>query len=74
LCFTVCTGTCVLQSVQVSGYLLKNITNFIFIKIDTIVDSVIGGDLKMICDRENNKIPKFVQKCVAAIESRGKFY
>ena len=33
--------------------------------------SVIGGDLKMICDKENNKIPKFVQKCVAAIESRG---
>lgn len=36
-----------------------------------IKDALFGGDLKMICEREKVKIPKFVQKCVAAIEKRG---
>ncbi|XP_076094008.1 rho GTPase-activating protein 15-like isoform X6 [Mytilus galloprovincialis] len=36
-----------------------------------IKDAMFGGELKMICDREKTKIPKFVVKCVAAIEKRG---
>ncbi|XP_063422294.1 rho GTPase-activating protein 12-like isoform X5 [Mytilus trossulus] len=36
-----------------------------------IKDAMFGGELKMICDREKAKIPKFVVKCVAAIEKRG---
>ncbi|CAC5379720.1 ARHGAP12_27 [Mytilus coruscus] len=36
-----------------------------------IKDAMFGGELKIICDREKTKIPKFVVKCVAAIEKRG---
>ncbi|XP_048756115.2 rho GTPase-activating protein 12-like isoform X29 [Ostrea edulis] len=36
-----------------------------------IKDAVFGAHLKLLCEREKGKIPKFVQKCVVAIEKKG---
>ncbi|KAK3108074.1 hypothetical protein FSP39_000688 [Pinctada imbricata] len=36
-----------------------------------IKDAVFGAHLKVLCDKEKGKIPKFVVKCVTAIEKRG---
>ncbi|XP_069111743.1 rho GTPase-activating protein 12-like isoform X3 [Argopecten irradians] len=37
-----------------------------------IIDyNVFGGSLKQVCERDKTKVPKFVQRCVAAIEKRG---
>ncbi|XP_061186156.1 rho GTPase-activating protein 15-like isoform X4 [Saccostrea echinata] len=36
-----------------------------------IKDAVFGAHLKQLCEREKGKIPKFVQKCVVAIEKKG---
>ena len=35
------------------------------------VDAVFGAHLRLLCEREKGKIPKFVQKCVVAIEKKG---
>eukprot|EP00105_Crassostrea_gigas_P043257 XP_019927405.1 PREDICTED: rho GTPase-activating protein 15 isoform X7 [Crassostrea gigas] len=36
-----------------------------------IKDAVFGAHLKQLCEREKGKIPKFIQKCVVAIEKKG---
>ncbi|XP_060076490.1 rho GTPase-activating protein 12-like [Ylistrum balloti] len=37
-----------------------------------IIDyNVFGGSLKQVCEKDKAKVPKFVQRCVAAIEKRG---
>nr|XP_022305634.1 rho GTPase-activating protein 15-like [Crassostrea virginica] len=36
-----------------------------------IKDAVFGAHLRLLCEREKGKIPKFVQKCVVAIEKKG---
>ncbi|XP_033762141.1 rho GTPase-activating protein 12-like isoform X2 [Pecten maximus] len=37
-----------------------------------IIDyNVFGGSLKQVCEKDKSKVPKFVQRCVAAIEKRG---
>ncbi|XP_029282118.1 rho GTPase-activating protein 27-like [Cottoperca gobio] len=45
-----------LQSVKEKGY---------------IRDNVFGCHLDTLCHRENNNIPKFVEKCIRAVERRG---
>ncbi|XP_046894362.1 rho GTPase-activating protein 27-like [Hypomesus transpacificus] len=45
-----------LQSVKEKGY---------------IIDSVFGCHLDTLCHRENTTVPKFVEKCIKAVERRG---
>ncbi|XP_021376233.1 rho GTPase-activating protein 12-like isoform X7 [Mizuhopecten yessoensis] len=33
--------------------------------------NVFGGSLKQVCEKDKAKVPKFVQRCIAAIEKRG---
>lgn len=35
-------------------------------------DAVFGSKLHELCDREKDNVPKFVRRCIAAIEKKGK--
>ena len=50
--------------------LQSNSRRHVFISF-TCSDNVFGCHLDTLCHRENNTIPKFVEKCIRAVERRG---